>query len=151
MQIISYQPQYAKYFEQLNKEWLLKHFYIEPIDEYVLTHPQEAILDKGGRILFAEYKGDIIGTIALLPINSSEIEFIKMGVNENYQGLGAGKLLFAAAIQTAKEMGMKKVILYSNKGLSPALAIYRKHGFVEVPVEEHVHYERCDIKMELVF
>lgn len=149
MQIIAYQPQYAKYFEQLNKEWLLKHFYIEPIDEYVLTHPQEAILDKGGRILFAEYQDTIIGTIALLPINSSEIEFIKMGVNENYQGLGAGKLLFAAAIQTAKEMGMKKVILYSNKGLSPALAIYRKHGFVEVCVEEHVHYERCDIKMEL--
>ncbi|MDL5047728.1 hypothetical protein QQ054_17060 [Oscillatoria amoena NRMC-F 0135] len=65
MEIVSYEPHYAAHFERLNKAWLEKYFYVEPIDEYVLANPQEAILDHGGKILFAKHEGQIIGTIAM--------------------------------------------------------------------------------------
>ncbi|MDO7619507.1 MAG: GNAT family N-acetyltransferase, partial [Flavobacteriaceae bacterium] len=42
-------------------------------------------------------------------------------------------------------------ILYSSRQLENAIHLYRKKGFVEIPVEKEVHYERCDIKMELIF
>ena len=32
-----------------------------------------------------------------------------------------------------------------------AIYIYRKYGFIEVPVEANSPYQRSDIKMELVF
>lgn len=148
MQIIPYQPEYKHFFEQLNREWLEKLFVLEPKDEYVLTQPDEAIIQQGGRILFAEYEDTIIGTVAIIWHTEGEVEIIKMGVNERYQGLGSGKLLFEAAIKTARDMGAKKIVLYSNRILHTALHIYLKAGFVEVPVEKGM-YERADIKMEM--
>lgn len=150
MEIVSYDPQYAVHFERLNKAWLEKYFYVEPIDEYVLANPQEAILDHGGEILFAKHQGQIIGTIAMKWQSEGVIELTKMGVDETFQGLGAGKLLFETALATAKSIGAHRIILYSNTILAPALSIYRKYGFVEVPLEKGL-YERSDIKMELSF
>ena len=40
-------------------------------------------------------------------------------------------------------------MLYSNKILENAIYIYRKYGFIEVPVEPNSPYERSDIKMVL--
>lgn len=148
MEIVSYEPQYAVHFERLNKAWLEKYFYIEPIDEYVLANPQEAILNHGGEILFAKHEEQIIGTIAMKWQSEGVVELTKMGVDEAFQGLGAGKLLFENALVTAKQMGAHRIILYSNTILAPALSIYRKYGFVEVPLEKGL-YERSDIKMEL--
>lgn len=149
MQIIPYQPQYAKHFEQLNKEWLQKYFYVEPVDEYVLANPEEAILSHDGRILFAEHEGDIIGTIAVKWLDDRNIELTKMGVTEASRGLGAGKLLFEAAINTAREMGAEKIILYSNRKLETAVSMYFKFGFIEIPLEPGI-YERADIKLEML-
>src|SRR5690606_19548146 len=47
-----------------------------------------------------------------------------------------------------KELGAKKVFLYSNTIQSIAIKLYRKLGFIEIPVEAGV-YERANIKMEL--
>jgi len=41
--------------------------------------------------------------------------------------------------------------LYSHKKLVPAINLYKKVGFVEVPLERDVHYERANIKMMLLF
>ncbi len=150
MKIINYRPEYAKYFDSLNRVWIEKYFRVETIDEFMLTQPQEAILDKGGKILFVKHDEKIIGTVALLPINETDVELIKMGVDEQYQGLGAGKMLFNEAIEVAKQMGYKKALIYSNTKLDAALSIYIKGGFKEIPIEAGVYYDRCDIKMELI-
>lgn len=149
MKLVNYTPENAIYFKTLNQWWVERYFSMEEIDVYMLNNPQEAIIDKGGRIFFAEHNGEIAGTIALLPHTATDIELIKMGVDENHQGLGIGKLLFNEAIAAAKTMGYKKAIIYSNKKLDAALSIYVKGGFKEIPIEDGVYYDRCDIKMEL--
>ena len=42
------------------------------------------------------------------------------------------------------------LVIYSNTLLENAIYIYRKYGFIEIPVEEKSPYKRCNIKMELV-
>ncbi|HSH65805.1 MAG TPA: hypothetical protein VLB84_08410, partial [Bacteroidia bacterium] len=70
IRIVPYRPEYAIYFERFNKAWLEEYFEVEPIDKYVLENPEEAILKPGGRILFAECEGKILGTVALKPVEN---------------------------------------------------------------------------------
>lgn len=150
MEITFYQPAYQPHFERLNKAWLTKYFELEPIDEFVLTRPEEAILRDGGEILFAVKDGEIIGTVALKKINEETMELTKMAVDERFQGLGAGKLLCKTAIERARSRQIKRLILFSQTFLKPALSIYRKCGFRDIPVAPG-HYRRADVMMEITF
>jgi ribosomal protein S18 acetylase RimI-like enzyme len=147
VEIIDYSPAYKQQFESLNKAWLEKYFTVEPIDSYVLENPEEAILQHGGVILFAQYEGKVIGTVALKLIEPGVYEMTKMAVDESHHGIGAGKALCAAAIEKAKAIGAQRLILYSTRVLETAIAIYNKLGFKEIPLEPGV-YERANIKME---
>src|SRR5690606_13465861 len=134
--IENYCPEWQTYFEKFNRAWIEKYFVLEDIDKYVLSNPEEAILNDGGKILFAVYGGKVIGTVALKKVNNDTMELTKMAVDENYQGIGAGKMLCQAAIDKAKDLGVKKLLLYTQSALKPALGIYRKLGFTEVAIEQ---------------
>lgn len=56
IEIIDYQAQYQPYFESFNKAWLQAYFYVEPIDQWVLANPEEAILKEGGCVLRLLFK-----------------------------------------------------------------------------------------------
>lgn len=70
-----------------------------------------------------------------------------MAVNENFRGKKIGRALAEAAIERARNSGARKIILYSNTLLEPAIALYTKLGFHEIPVDGP--YKRTNIKMEL--
>jgi ribosomal protein S18 acetylase RimI-like enzyme len=148
--IVSYKPEYAIYFDRFNKAWLEEYFVVEPIDKYVLENPEEAILKQGGKILFAEHEGRIVGTVALKLAGPGIYELTKMAVDKDLRGLGAGKILCKAAIEEAKRLKAHTLILYSQRQLENAIAIYRKMGFNELPLEAGV-YKRADIKMGMSF
>ena len=152
LKIIPFNTKYAQNFYDLNIEWIRAYFYVEPYDEEVLSNPLKYIINKGGYIFFAELDNKIIGTIALMPKeNPSVFELTKMAVNPVYRGLKIGQHLMQHTIDFSKEKNLTSIILYSNKKLENAIYIYRKYGFVEIPVEDNCPYARCDIKMELVF
>lgn len=146
--IEEFRPEWKSYFEALNKAWIEKYFVLEEIDRWVLSNPEEAILKEGGKILFAVYNGQVIGTVALKMAGDQTVEMAKMAVNEAFHGLGAGQLLCRSAISTAREMGMKELVLYTHSSLKPAIGIYKKLGFTEVPVEAG-KYKRADVKMSI--
>lgn len=145
-EIISYDPKYAVDFKSLNTAWLQKYFVVEPYDNEVLSKPQKYILDKGGEIYFLIENGEAIGTFALMFNEIDELEFTKMAVLESRRGKRYGNLLMQHCIDEATKMGSKKLILYSNTDLMPAINLYRKFGFYEIPVEKS-EYARCNIKM----
>jgi ribosomal protein S18 acetylase RimI-like enzyme len=147
VEIIEYEHAYQPDFERLNKAWLEEYFTIEPIDRYVLEQPEEAILKPGGIILLAKYEETIIGTVALKVVEPDVYEMTKMCVDAGYKGLGAGKMLCAAAIERAKAINAKRLLLYTTSVLKTAIAIYRKQGFIDIPLEPGV-YERANVKME---
>jgi ribosomal protein S18 acetylase RimI-like enzyme len=145
--ILPHKPEYNIHFEQLNKAWLEEYFEVEPIDAYVLSNPEEAILKDGGSILFAALDEKIIGTVALKYISPGIYELTKMAVDKAFQGIGAGKLLCTAAIEKARELHASELILYSQSSLKAAVGIYYKLGFNSIPVDSR--YKRADIKMRL--
>nr|WP_315202540.1 GNAT family N-acetyltransferase [uncultured Flavobacterium sp.] len=149
VEIIPFSIELKEPIKTLNQEWLQKYFKVEPKDEKVLSDPQGEIIDKGGMIFYAQYNNKIIGTVSLIKIDDVTFELTKMAVSDGNQGLGVGKKLMEHCLNEAKEKGIQKLILYSNRKLKPAIHLYESFGFTEIPVEEGI-YERADIKMEKI-
>jgi hypothetical protein len=89
-----------------------------------------------------------VGTVALKKEGDYLYELCKMAVDENFRGHHAGLILGEAALQKARSLGAKKVVLYSQTTFNNGIAInlYKKMGFKEVELEKG-GYERCNIKM----
>ena len=149
VEIIPFSTDLKEHIKTLNLEWLKKYFKVEPKDEIVLSNPQSEIIDKGGMIFYAKYNNQIIGTVSLIKVDDFTFELSKMAVTDTIQGLGIGKKIMEHCLAVAKEEGIQKLILYSNRSLLPAIHLYKKYGFVEIALEDGV-YERADIKMERI-
>ena len=144
--IIEYAAFHQPYFEKFNRQWIEKWFVMEPLDEFVLTNPGEAILKPGGAILMAEYDGEIAGTVALRKLDAVTYEFTKMAVDEKFRRRGIAEKLTYASFQKAKQLGAKQVVLYSNTKNAAAIRLYEKIGFRHLPVETGV-YKGANVKM----
>ncbi len=149
MEILSFTPKYSEDFKNLNIAWLKKYFWVEPHDEDVLGNPEKYIIEPGGNIFFVKDNEEIIGTVALMKMEDTVFELTKMAVIPAAQGKKIGQQLMEHTINFAKNKGWKKLIIYSNRKLENAIYIYKKYGFVEIPIEENNPYSRGDIKMEL--
>lgn len=148
IKIVEYQPYHQPYFEKFNRQWIEELFEMEPVDEWVLTNPDMAILDGGGAILMAEYNGLPVGTVGLRKFDDATYEFTKMAVDPEYRRRGIAETLSYSSFIKANELGAKRVLLYSNKKNAGAVKLYEKIGFVHLPVENDV-YKRADVKMEI--
>lgn len=151
IEIVDYHPDYGSYFKAFNYSWIERYFSVEPVDITVLEQHQEKIIAPGGYILFAKLDGLIVGTCALKKNSAELYELTKMAVTESAQGKQVGKKLGLAVLERAKQIGAKTVFLESNRKLTPALNLYRRLGFQEVPhaVEAESEYMRSDIRMEI--
>lgn len=146
--IVPYAPELREHFYRLNAQWLEKYFRIEDIDRAVLGDPEHYILQPGGAIFFARLGEDIIGTCALLQESPGVFELTKMGVDETFRGLGAGKRLLDACIAEFHRRKGRTLFLESNSRLNTALRMYEKAGFVLQPTTRAgSHYERADVYM----
>jgi len=139
IRIVTYRPEHQPYFEKFNREWIEELFEMEPLDEWVLTHPVEAIIDPGGAILIAEYNGTPAGTVALRKLDDRTYEFTKMAVDKAYRRRGIAEAISYASFRKANELGAKKVLLYSNTKNAGAIKLYEKIGFQHLPVENDVY------------
>lgn len=148
IEILEYKPEHQPWFEKLNRQWIEKYFWMEPLDFQILQNPDDHIIKKGGSIFMATYHKELAGTVALKFVTPAIYEFTKMAVDEKFQGKKIGQALADAAITKSKKLGAEKIILYSNTILQPAIALYKKIGFQEIPVDGP--YKRTNIKMELI-
>lgn len=147
--IVPFKKEYAKDFNDLNIAWLEKFFVVEPYDKELLENCQELILDKGGFIFFGLLDGKVIGTLALIKLENGIYELGKMAVEESHQGKGYGNELLRFIIRFSEQQEWFKLLLYSSTLLKNSIHLYRKFGFVEIPIG-NAPYKRGDIKMELV-
>jgi ribosomal protein S18 acetylase RimI-like enzyme len=144
--IVDFRPEHQPYFESFNRVWIEELFEMEPVDEWVLTNPEQAILQPGGAILMAEYNSIPAGTVGLRRVDAVTYEFTKMAVDKNFRRLGIAEAISYASFKKAKALGAKQVILYSNTKNAEAIKLYEKIGFRHVEVEQGV-YKRANVKM----
>jgi DNA-binding MarR family transcriptional regulator len=137
VKILDYSEEYKDYFKTLNLEWLEKYFEVEKRDLEILMNPKSEIIHKGGFIFFARFAGEIVGTGALLMVDSETFEIAKMAVTERAQGKQVGKRILDALIKKAREESAKRIVLKTDNKLWTAVNLYRKAGF-RVTVGEKV-------------
>lgn len=147
VEIINFSDDLKDCIKTLNYEWLERYFRVETSDAISLANPREQIIDKGGFIFYAKLGDEIVGTASLLNKGHAVFEIGKMAVTDSAQGHGIGALLLKHCLLVARQQGVKKLILYSNTKLKPAIQLYTKYGFVETRLEQGL-YERANIKME---
>jgi len=148
VEVIPWDPAYADHFRRLNQQWLERHFRVEEVDRVLFANPEKHVIEPGGGIFFALYAGEVIGTCALLHEGEGVYELSKMGVDENFRGLGAGKKLLDAAIDAWRQRGGARLFLESNSRLGRALGMYERAGFRrQADIRPGSHYERADVYM----
>ena len=147
--IIEYVEKYQPQFYKLNEIWLDKYNLKESHDLLILNNPEQMIISKGGFIWLAKTGDDIVGTVALIKETDEIFELAKMAVDDEFKGRGISKILIETAINKAKQLGAKKLELFSNHQLIAALQLYKKYGFTQIEVSNY-SFKTADVKMELV-
>ena len=151
LHFIRFETEHSKEFKALNIEWLESFFVVEPYDELVLSNPIDQIITPGGFIFMASLKSEIIGTFAFIKKEEGVYEFSKMAVTPKQRGKGFGNQIVRFVIRFAEQHHWEKLILYSSTKLENSIHLYRKYGFIEVPIDPDIKYARGNIKMEIRF
>ncbi len=151
IEIVSYQSKYQRDFRALNEAWISMYFKMEAADYKALDDPEGYIIAKGGYVFMALLDKEPVGACALIKMNDPlyDFELAKMAVSPKVQGKNIGWQLAQVAIETAKQRGSKRIYLETNSILKPALALYKKLGFVPI-LSRPSPYERADVMLELV-
>lgn len=150
VEIIGFDEKYAADFGRLNYEWIAQSYTIEPHDREILDDPAGAIIGEGGEIFFAIVDEEVAGTVALIPMGENDLELTKMAVSPESRGRGIGDRLMEACIEHGKKVGCRALVLESNTKQEAAIGLYRKFGFVKIPLDPNSEYVRANIRMELV-
>lgn len=148
VEIIAFENKYQPDFYRLNIVWLDKYNLTESHDLEILNHPEATIINNGGFIWLAKSADEIVGSAALIKEADGIFELAKMAVADAHQGKGISKLLIENCIAKAKEIGVKKLELFSNHQLTTALGLYEKYGFHHVAVTNSP-FTTADVKMEM--
>ena len=149
VEVVTYRDELRPHFERLNRAWIERYFRLEAPDLEVFRDPRATIVAPGGEIFFLVDEAGVQGTCAVLPHGPGTFELAKMAVDEAARGRGYGDILMEAAIAFARRAGAERLMLLTNSRLEPAIRLYRKHGFVDVPVEASNGYDRADVQLEL--
>jgi L-phenylalanine/L-methionine N-acetyltransferase len=84
--------------------------------------------------LCAEVDGQIVGTAGLMPGKERRAHCAEIGlmVHDAWQGRGIGGVLMRALIDSADHsLGLRRITLTVFVDNAPAIALYRRFGFVE--------------------
>ena len=147
--IVSFRPDLAPAFGELNRAWIEGLFRMEEADRKVLNHPEEAILAPGGQIYFAMDGKEAVGTVAAIRVSPTTFELAKMAVSPAHRGRGLGELLGRAAVDFARDAKAEVIFLETNSSLANAIRLYQRLGFVHATPPHRSEYARADVYMEL--
>ena len=86
-----------------------------------------------GRLLVAEYLGQLAGCVALHKLASEVCEMKRLYLRPQLRGRGVGRALAETVIAEARAIGYRKMRLDTVEPVMPnAVAMYRRLGFVEI-------------------
>jgi putative acetyltransferase len=87
-----------------------------------------------GSLLVAKDGPDCLGTVGLKRLDTGIGEIKRLFVAPAQRARGIGKLLLARIINEARRRGYESIRLDSHRAtMTAAIALYRTHGFVEIP------------------
>lgn len=86
-----------------------------------------------GRLLLAEYDGEVAGCIALHKLEPDICEMKRLYLRRQFRGKGLGRALAERVIAEARQIGYKRMRLDTVEPvMKDAVGMYRKLGFKEI-------------------
>jgi N-acetylglutamate synthase-like GNAT family acetyltransferase len=87
-----------------------------------------------GRLLLAEYEGQLAACVALHKLDADICEMKRLYLRPQFRGKGLGRILADRIIAEARQIGYKRMRLDTvGPVMKDAVAMYRKLGFKEIP------------------
>ncbi|MFZ0803593.1 MAG: GNAT family N-acetyltransferase [Terriglobales bacterium] len=87
----------------------------------------------GGRLLLAEFQGELAGCVALHKFDDDICEMKRLYLRPEFRGQGLGRVLTEAIIAEARHIGYRHMRLDTvGPVMKDAVAMYRKLGFREI-------------------
>lgn len=124
---------------QLFKEyavWLGIDLGFQHFEEELAGLQKMYALPEGGILLAAE-ENAVVACVAVRRIDDTTGELKRMYVQPQWQGRGIASALLEKALQLAKECGYSSVRLDTLDTMTPAIQLYKKYEFYEIPAYYH--------------
>ncbi|WP_431044675.1 GNAT family N-acetyltransferase [Streptomyces sp. P1-3] len=142
-----------EYFIEVSDRWFELHHgrrsTPEEIESGLLEHHSDDLVPPYGLLLVGRHGGEPGGCVGLRLLDARTAELARMFVRPTKRRLGGGGALLAAAERTARELGMRRVILDTRLDLVEARAMYARHGYAEIEPYKQDPYTECFFGKEL--
>ena len=114
--------------------WLGVDLCFQNFDQEMASLPG-AYATPQGRLFLAEVDGRPAGCVGVRPLPDSEgvCEMKRLYVDPEFRGMGVGRELALAAINAAKAIGYRRLLIDTLPSMRMAVKLYRELGFTEAP------------------
>ncbi len=112
--------------------WLSIDLSFQNFDEELLG-VKEIYAAPAGAVLLCKCDGAFVACVAIRSNGENIAELKRMYVKPAYQRKGIAAALLTEALQLATTLGYKKVRLDTLANMLPAINLYKKAGFYEIP------------------
>ncbi len=79
--------------------------------------------------------GNLLGTYGLCPLDKETCELRKMYFVPQIRGKGLGRRILERAVEHARRLNHKAIVLETHSALKEAIHLYTKFGFVQTRLE----------------
>lgn len=126
-QITQARELFLEYAKSLNFSLCFQSF-----DKELADLPGDYALPEG-RLLLAEYEGQLAGCVALHKLQDDICEMKRLYLRPQFRGKGLGRILADRIIAEARQIGYRRMRLDTVEPvMKDAVAMYRKLGFREI-------------------
>ena len=113
---------------------------------YLATRENER---KRRRYWVAEIDGEIVGCVFLVKKSKTIAKLRLLLVEPSARGLGIGKRLVDECLRFARQVGYKKMVLWTQSELPAARHIYQQAGFRLLEEKPHRSWGRDDLVSQI--
>ncbi len=104
---------------------------------------------RGGAFLVAETEGEVAGAVGVTPAPGTRCEMNRLWTRPAFRRAGLGRTLCAAAMDTARDLGFRRMTLDVVPGRVHAISLYRSLGFAETEPDHEYPFEMVSLGREL--